>query len=89
MRKVAFQRMRDTGNSRWCSGRCYSIDHYSGAAQEAAFAEADRKVDRFVAKAREVSGHTLACMAGCGRCCMANTVEVGMYVYHVAPGPHA
>jgi hypothetical protein len=75
-RIAAFQRMPLKDRSRGQKTHCYSTDHYNGAAQESAFAQADKKVERFVAQAREVSGHTLACMAGCGRCCMANTVEV-------------
>ena len=37
----------------------------------------DAKLERFVADARAASGHTLGCIPGCGKCCLASTVEVG------------
>ena len=52
-------------------------DHFNGEAQAAAFRAVDVKLERFVADARAASSHTLGCIPGCGKCCLASTVEVG------------
>ena len=46
--------------------------------QIAAFSAVDSKVERFVADVHAVTGKHLACISGCGRCCLASTVEVRM-----------